>query len=58
MTEEVLASHFRYVFRGNEVMQDGVYVKARCIDFLQIFQLISSGGSSFGGSHSECAYPV
>ena len=42
MTVEVLASRFRFVLRGDEVLQDGVEVKVRCIDFLQNFQLISS----------------
>jgi hypothetical protein len=33
MTVEVLAAKFCYpVFRGNEVLQDGVHVKVRCID--------------------------
>ncbi|KAI9431834.1 Rho GTPase activation protein [Lactarius psammicola] len=35
MTVGVLAAHFRYVvLRGNEVLQNGVHVKARSIDFL------------------------
>ena len=35
MTVEELAIEFRYaVLRGNEVVQDGVYVKARCNDLL------------------------
>ena len=33
MTVEVLATRFRYtVLRGNEVSQDGVDMKVRCID--------------------------
>jgi hypothetical protein len=33
MPVEALAAHFRYVvFRGNEVLEDGVHVKVRCDD--------------------------
>ena len=35
LTVEALAALFRYpVLRGHQVVQDGVQVKARCIDFL------------------------
>ena len=35
MTVEALASQFRYAFlRGGAVVQDGVHVKARCVDLL------------------------
>jgi hypothetical protein len=35
MTMEALTFQFRYaVLRGDAVVQDGVHVKARCIDLL------------------------
>jgi len=34
MTVEALASHFRYVLRGNEVLQDGVYLKGLVLEDL------------------------
>ena len=37
MTVEALAALFRYVvLRGNEVLEDGIHVKARCTDLLYI----------------------
>ena len=38
MTVENLATNFRYaVLRGNEVMQDGIHIKVRCIVLHPIF---------------------
>ncbi|KAF8265556.1 Rho GTPase activation protein [Lactarius quietus] len=48
MAVEALAAEFREkVFRGNEVLQEGVHMKVRCTDFLQSFR-----------PDSKCAYPV
>ena len=38
MPVEALAAHFRYVvLRGNEVLDDGVHVKARSDDSYYVF---------------------
>jgi hypothetical protein len=57
MTVEELATRFRYaILRGNEVLQDGVHVKVRFIDFFYFFPTDFLGGPGIGGSHSKRAY--